>query len=185
MTEEEIDIMTRDIMHEPPMPPEHGKPEMEETWVVHIPPEELPTEQMNDLDLENLFSVTLRDAGQIALIDGHTKEIVKTLDTGYAVHISRISASGRYLLVIGRDGAINVIDLWMEEPQTVAEIKIGMEARSVEVSRYKGYEGEYIIAGAYCARDCVLMDGESLAPLRFVPTRGMTVDPRDYHPAPD
>src|SRR5690554_3766327 len=184
LTEEEIDIMTRYIMHEPPMPPEHGKPEMEETWVVHIPPEERPTEQMNDLDLENLFSVTLRDAGQIALIDGHTKEIVKTLDTGYAVHISRISASGRYLLVIGRDGAINMIDMWMEEPQTVAEIKIGMEARSVEVSRYKGYEDEYIIAGAYWPPHYVIMDGQTLEPLKIVSTRGMTVDTQEYHPEP-
>lgn len=184
LTEEEVDIMTRYIMHEPPMPPEHGKPEMEETWVVHIPPEERPTEQMNALDLENLFSVTLRDAGQIALIDGNTKEIVTTLDTGYAVHISRISASGRYLLVIGRDGAINMIDMWMEEPQTVAEIKIGMEARSVEMSRYKGFEDEYIIAGAYWPPHYVIMDGQTLEPLKIVSTRGMTVDTQEYHPEP-
>jgi len=47
---------------------------------------------MNKLDLDNLFSVTLRDVGEVALIDGNSKEILKT---GYAVHISRISNSGR------------------------------------------------------------------------------------------
>jgi nitrite reductase (NO-forming)/hydroxylamine reductase len=51
---------------------------------------------MNNLNLENLFSVTLRDAGEIALIDGDSKKIVSILNTGYAVHISRMSASGRY-----------------------------------------------------------------------------------------
>ncbi|MCE8021816.1 c-type cytochrome [Halomonas sp. MCCC 1A11036] len=184
LTEDEIDIMTRYIMHEPPQPPEYGKAAMEASRVVHIPPEARPTEPQNDLNLDNLFSVTLRDAGQIALIDGDSKEIVKLLDTGYAVHISRISASGRYLLVIGRDGAINMIDLWMEEPETVAEIKIGMEARSVEVSRYRGYEDEYVIAGAYWPPHYVIMDGQTLEPLKIVSTRGMTVDELEYHPEP-
>ena len=75
--------------------------------------------------------MTLRDNGKIALIDGDTHKIVKTIDTGYAVHISRMSASGRYLFVIGRDAKIDMIDLWMKEPTTVAEIKVGIEARSV------------------------------------------------------
>lgn len=184
MSEEDIDVMTRYIMHEPPMPPEHGREAMGETWTVHVPPEERPTEQMNDLDLDNLFSVTLRDAGQIALIDGDSKRIVKILDTGYAVHISRFSASGRYLLVIGRDGAVNMIDMWMEEPETVAEIRIGMEARSVEVSRYPGFEDEYVIAGAYWPPHYVIMDGLTLEPLKIVSTRGMTVDTQEYHPEP-
>jgi nitrite reductase (NO-forming)/hydroxylamine reductase len=40
----------------------------------------------------------LRDAGEIALIDGASKKIVKILKTGYAVHISRMSNSGRYCM---------------------------------------------------------------------------------------
>ncbi len=31
-----------------------------------------------------------------------------------------------------------MIDLWMEEPQTVARIKVGMEARSGETSKVQG-----------------------------------------------
>ena len=53
---------------------------------------------MNKLDIDNLFSVTLRDTGEVALIDGATKKIINIIKTGYAVHISRMSASGRYLL---------------------------------------------------------------------------------------
>ena len=30
---------------------------------------------MNKLDIDNLFAVTLRDAGEVALIDGTTKKI--------------------------------------------------------------------------------------------------------------
>ena len=139
---------------------------------------------MNDLDLTNLMSVTLRDTGEIALIDGDSKEIVKIIKTGYAVHISRISASGRYLFVIGRDAKINLIDLWLEQPDTVAEIKVGLEARSVETSKFKGTEDKYAIAGAYWPPQFTIMDGNTLEPLKIVSTRGMTVDTQEYHPEP-
>jgi nitrite reductase (NO-forming)/hydroxylamine reductase len=139
---------------------------------------------MNDLNLDNLFSVTLRDAGQVALIDGASYKIVKILDTGYAVHISRISASGRYLFVIGRDAKVNMIDLWMEEPATVAEIKIGAEARSIETSKFEGFEDKYAIAGAYWPPQYVIMDGATLEPLKVVSTRGMIYDEQVFHPEP-
>ncbi|WP_404364770.1 cytochrome D1 domain-containing protein [Marinobacter sp.] len=183
-TEAEVELMAKYIMHEPPMPPEFGLEKMMETWEVVIPPEERPTKQMNNLNLENLFSVTLRDAGQVALIDGDTHEIAQVIDTGYAVHISRMSASGRYVFVIGRDALVNMIDLWMEEPDTVAKVKIGMEARSVETSKYKGYEDRYAIAGAYWPPQFVIMDGQTLEPKKIVSTRGMTEDTQEYHPEP-
>jgi len=72
----------------------------------------------------------------------------------------------------------------MDPPQVVAEIKIGMEARSVENSRYKGYEDQIAIAGAYWPPHYVLMDGETLEPNKIVSTRGMTVDTQEYHPEP-
>jgi nitrite reductase (NO-forming)/hydroxylamine reductase len=183
-TEAQVDLMARYLQHEPPQPPEFGLPDMKGTWKVLVPPEKRPTKQMNKLNLDNLFSVTLRDAGEIALIDGDTKEIVNIIKTGYAVHISRLSASGRYLFVIGRDAKINLIDLWMEKPETVAEIKVGMEARSVETSKFKGMEDKYAIAGTYWPPQFVIMDGDTLEPLKIVSTRGMTVDTQEYHPEP-
>ena len=128
--------------------------------------------------------MTLRDSGEVALIDGDTYEIVTIIETGYAVHISRISASGRYLFVIGRDAKIDLIDLWMETPAVVAEIKVGIEARSVETSKMKGYEDKYAIAGAYWPPQYVIMDGDTLEPLKIVSTRGMIYDTQEYHPEP-
>ncbi len=184
MTEGDIDLMARYLLNEPPEPPEFGMPEMQATWTVHVAPEDRPTEPMNDLDLDNLFSVTLRDSGQVALIDGGTYEIITILETGYAVHISRLSASGRYLFVIGRDAKINLIDLWMETPATVAEIKVGIEARSVETSKMEGFEDQYAIAGSYWPPQYVIMDGDTLEPLKIVSTRGMIYDSQEYHPEP-
>ncbi len=184
LTDAEIDMLARFLQQEPPAPPEFGMAEMRETWKVLIAPEDRPTEPMHDRDTENFFSVTLRDSGQVALIDGDTKEIVSILKTGYAVHISRTSASGRYVYTIGRDGKVDMIDLWMETPQIVATLKVGLEARSVETSKYKGYEDQYAIAGAYWPPQYVIMDGDTLEPMKIVSTRGMTVDTQEYHPEP-
>ena len=184
LSAQEVDLMARYVQQEPPVPPEYGMKEMEATWKVLVPPEKRPTKQMNKLNLKNLFSVTLRDAGKIALIDGDTKQIIETIKTGYAVHISRMSASGRYLYVIGRDARIDLIDLWMDKPETVAEIKVGLEARSVETSKFKGFEDKLAIAGTYWPPQFVIMDGDTLKPRKIVSTRGMTVDPQEYHPEP-
>jgi nitrite reductase (NO-forming)/hydroxylamine reductase len=184
LTEAEIDLMTAYLLNDPASPPEWGMKEMKESWKVLVAVDKRPKKQMNKLDLDNLFSVTLRDAGQIALIDGKSKKIVTIIDTGYAVHISRVSASGRYLFTIGRDAKINLIDLYMDPPQTVAEIKVGMEARSVETSKYKGWEDKYAVAGSYWPPQYTIMDGDTLEPKKIVSTRGMTWDTQEYHPEP-
>lgn len=184
LTEDEITLMARYLLEEPPQPPEFGLPEMKATWKIHVPVDKRPTKQENNLDLDNLFSVTLRDSGEVALIDGASKKIVRIINTGYAVHISRISASGRYVFTIGRDAKINLIDLWMKEPATVAEIKIGAEARSVETSKMKGFEDKYAIAGAYWPPQYVIMDGVTLEPKKIVSTRGMVYDTQEFHPEP-
>jgi len=184
LNDADIDLMARYLQHEPPAPPEWGMPEMMESWKVHVPVEDRPDKPQHSLNMENFFAVTLRDSGEIAIIDGDTKEIVTIIKTGYAVHITRPSHSGRYLYTIGRDGKIDLIDLYMSPPAKVAEIKIGLEARSVETSKYKGYEDKLAIAGAYWPPHYVIMDGPTLEPRKIVSTRGMTVDTQEYHPEP-
>ncbi|RMF97697.1 MAG: nitrite reductase [Gammaproteobacteria bacterium] len=184
LTAEEVDIMARFLQHDPPTPPEFGMPKIKASWKLLVPVEDRPAKPQHDLNIDNFFSVTLRDAGQVALIDGDTKKIVNIVDTGYAVHISRMSYSGRYVYTIGRDAKINLIDLWMDPPQTVAQIRVGLEARSVETSKYQGFEDRYAIAGSYWPPQYVIMDGSTLEPLKVVSTRGMTVDTQEYHPEP-
>jgi len=184
LSEKQVDMMARYLLLDPAPPPEFGMAEMKKTWKVIVPPEKRPTKKMNDIDIDNLFSVTLRDTGQIALIDGKSYQIKTVVKTGYAVHISRISASGRYLYVIGRDAKVTMIDLWMNPPAPVAEVKIGTEARSVETSKFKGWEDKYAIAGAYWPPQYVIMDGNTLEPLKVESTRGMIYDTQEYHPEP-
>jgi len=184
LSDDEVDLMARYVQQTPPQPPEFGLKDMKATWKVIIPPEQRPKKKMNSYNIDNIFSTTLRDTGEVALIDGDTKKIINIVKTGYAVHISRVSASGRYLFVIGRDAKINMIDLWMEKPDNVAEIRTGLEARSVETSKFKGYEDKLAIAGSYWPPQYVIMNGDTLEPLKIMATRGMTVDDQEYHPEP-
>ncbi|MBN8225248.1 MAG: c-type cytochrome [Xanthomonadales bacterium] len=184
LTADEVNLMAKFLQHTPPNPPEWGMKEMRGSWNVIVPPEKRPTKQMNSYNLDNVFAVTLRDSGEVALIDGDTKNIINIIKTGYAVHISRVSHSGRYIFTIGRDGKIDLIDLWMKVPDRVAEIKIGLEARSVETSKFPGFEDKLAVAGAYWPPQYVIMDGATLEPMKIVSTRGMTVDTQEYHPEP-
>jgi cytochrome d1-like heme-containing protein/enoyl-ACP reductase-like protein len=103
--------MAKYLLNDLAAPPEFGMSEIKATWNLIIPVEKRPkeTEQARH---RHPFSVTLRDTGEVALIDGASKEIVTVIRTGYAVHISRVSASGRYLFAIGRDGKIDLVDLY-------------------------------------------------------------------------
>ncbi len=184
LTAAQVELMARFLQHSPPNPPEWGMAEMRDSWKLLVPLDKRPSRQMNKWNLDNVFAVTLRDSGEVALIDGDSKKIINIIKTGYAVHISRVSHSGRYIYTIGRDGKIDLIDLWMEVPERVAEIKIGLEARSVETSKFPGFEDKLAIAGAYWPPQYVLMDGPTLEPKKIVSTRGMTVDTQEYHPEP-
>ena len=184
LSDDQVDIMARYVQHEPPTPPEFGLKEMRESRKTFVSPANRPTKKMNDLDIDNLFAVTLRDSGEIALIDGNSKKIVNFIKTGYAVHISRVSHSGRYIYTIGRDAKLDLIDLWLPVPDKVEEVRVGLEARSVETSKYKGYEDSLAIAGSYWPPQFVIMNGATLEPRKIFSTRGMTVDTQDYHPEP-
>ena len=188
MDEKTVDVMARYVQQDPPVPPEFGMAQMKSTWKVIVAPADRPKKKMNNYNIENIFSTTLRDTGEVALIDGDNKKIINIVKTGYAVHITRTSASGRYLVEIGRDAKINMIDLWMATPDNVAEVRIGLEARSVDTSKYKGKEGDFtdklVIAGAYWPPQFVIMKGDTLEPLKVVSTRGMVVGTQEYHPEP-
>lgn len=187
-TPEQTEIMAKFLQMEPPSPPEMALDQMKQTWKVLVPPAQRPSQPQTRRDWQNYFVVTLRDAGQVAIIDGDTYEVVVKIDTGYAVHISRMSATGRYVYVIGRDGRLSMIDLWSEIPQKVAEVQTCYDARSVEVSKYKGEWGDftdrYAIVGCYWPPHFVILDGQTLEPFKIVSTRGYTVDTEEFHPEP-
>jgi nitrite reductase (NO-forming)/hydroxylamine reductase len=153
-------------------------------WKVHVPVDQRPSKPEHNLNWQNFIGVILRDAGKVAIIDGDTKEKIAIVETGYAVHILRTTASGRYFYSIGRDGKITLIDLWMKTPGIVAEGKASFDARSVEVSKYNGPKGDfrdkYVIVGGYTPSHYVIMDALTLEPLKIVKTSGKELDKGDF-----
>ncbi|RAU20107.1 nitrite reductase [Paramagnetospirillum kuznetsovii] len=182
LSQNEIKLMARYLMVPPSSPPEFGLSSMRESWRNVVPMANRPIKKMNDLDLDNMFAVVLRDIDQVALIDGNSKKVVATIPTGHAVHVVRPSLSRRYLHIISRDGKASLVDLWSQAPQLVAEIKIGYEARAVEPSKFKGYEDRYVAVGAYWPPQFTILDGNTYEPLNVISTRGMIAGSGDYHP---
>ena len=73
MDEKTVDVMARYIQQDPPQPPEFGMEQMKATWKVLVEPSKRPTKKMNNYNIDNIFSTTLRDTGEVALIDGDTE----------------------------------------------------------------------------------------------------------------
>jgi nitrite reductase (NO-forming)/hydroxylamine reductase len=188
LTQEQTEIMAKFLQIDPPAPPELSLQQMKDSWKLLVSPDQRPEEPETTRNWQNYFIVTLRDAGQVAIIDGDTYEVVANVNSGYAVHITRMSASGRYAYVIGRDGKLAMIDLWMEIPEKVAEVQLCYDARSVEVSKYEGPEGNFLdklaIVGCYWPPHFAILDGQTLEPMKIVSTRGYTYDTGEYHPEP-
>ncbi len=184
LTPEETELMAKFIQLPPPVVPKYTMEDMKADWNLIVPVADRPETPQTKRNWENYFGVILRDAGQVAIIDGDTKEKVAILNTGFAVHILRTSVSGRYFYSIGRDGKVTLIDLWPETPQIVAESKASFDARSVEVSKYNGPEGDfrdkYVIAGGYTPSHYVVFDAMTLEPLKVVNTDGKVLGDGEY-----
>jgi nitrite reductase (NO-forming) / hydroxylamine reductase len=172
LTMEQIDVMARFLLNEPPAPAQISLDQILETWQVHVAPEDRPSEPQHDLDWENFVGVILRDMGQVAIVDGDSHELVSLVETGYAIHILRSSATGRYFTAIGRDGKASLIDLWSDPPEVVAEVKPCYDARSIESSKFEGFEDAYAIVGCYWPALAVVLDGLTLEPLKMIGTAG-------------
>jgi len=165
LTEDEIELMANFVQLDPPTPPPLDLAAITESWNLVVPIADRPTEPQTDRDWENFTGVILRDAGQVAIMDGDTHEQVAIIDTGFAVHILRSSATGRYFVAVGRDGRVTMVDLWTEIPEIVAQVQGCFDARSVDGSKFEGYEDQYIIEGCYWPPQYVVFDGQTLEPL--------------------
>jgi nitrite reductase (NO-forming)/hydroxylamine reductase len=188
MTADESTLMAKFLQLPAPVPPEMGLKAMKATHKLIVPVEDRPKKPMHKRNIDNYFGVILRDIGEGAIMDGDSKELVASVKTGHAVHIFRASATGRYFYTIGRDGKVSLIDLYEKKPRVVAESRVCLDARSVDVSKYKGEKGDFVdqyaVVGCYWPPQMVVLDGRTLEPLKVISTRSSTYDTNEYHPEP-
>lgn len=164
LSEAEITDLAAYLQLPPPAAPALGMAEIAASWELTVPVASRPAAPQHTRDWENFFGVVLRDDGKVAIFDGDTHEEIARVDVGFAVHILRSSASGRYFYAIGRDGWVNMIDLWASPPNVVAKVRGCHDARSVESSKFTGYEDNYLIEGCYWPPQYVVYDGLTLEP---------------------
>ncbi len=177
-TKKEIANMATYIQMTPPIPPEMSLEQMRTHTKQFVALKDYPTKPQHNLNWNNFFIVIERDAGTVAIVDGDTKKVITHIDTGYAVHVIKgtehhktqhVKDVGRFWYTIGRDGKVTKIDLWQKpEKMLVAETKMAYDARDIAVSG----DGKYVIAGGYWPAHFVIMDAETLNPLKVVSTRG-------------
>jgi nitrite reductase (NO-forming)/hydroxylamine reductase len=181
-SKEQINLLARYSQHEPPVPPEMSLALMKERRIVYVQESEYPDKPLHGRNWENFFLVIERDAGKVAIVDGDTKEIVTHIDTGYAVHVLKTTEHsnvleakdpGRFWYTMGRDGKLTKIDLWqMPDKMRVSEVQVAYDARDVAVSG----DGKYIIGGGYWPPHFVIVDAQTMEPLKVVSTRGTNID---------
>ena len=181
LTAAQTDLMAKYIQIEAQTPPEKSIADMKKSHKVLVPVKDRPTKpEAGAENWKDYFSVILRDVGQIAIIDGKTKEIKSVVPSGFATHITRTGASGRYMYVIGRDGKASMIDMWMKEPKNVAEIQVCNDARAIDTSKHKDYLDKYAVVGCYWPPSIVTLEADTLEPLKIIATGSYTYDQNEY-----
>jgi len=126
MSKADTELMAKFIQNPVPPAREMSLEDMKRSHKVYVPVKDRPKSPQTSRNWKNYMGVVLRDTGKVAIIDGDTKEVVSMQNSGFAVHILRTSASGRYMYTIGRDGKATVIDLWMKKPKQLLKLKLVM-----------------------------------------------------------
>jgi nitrite reductase (NO-forming)/hydroxylamine reductase len=179
---DEINLMARYVQMDPPQPEPRGIDAIRASWDLRVAVADRPTRPLTKRNWENYFGVILRDAGKVAILDGDARELVTTIDTGFAVHILRSSHTGRYFYAVGRDGRVTMIDLWTEIPTLVAQVQGCTDARSIEASKFRGFEDKLLIEGCYWPSQYVVFDGQTLEPRQVVDVQTPTYDTNEALP---
>jgi len=164
LSEDEITKLASFLQDSPPEAPALPMSEIQASWELLVPVADRPSAPQTPRNWQDFFGTVLRDAGKIAIFDGDSHEEIARVDVGFAVHILRSSASGRYFYAIGRDGLVTLIDLWASTPNVVARVKGCHDARSVDGSKFAEYEDQYLIEGCYWPPQYVTYDGLTLEP---------------------
>lgn len=152
------------LQHPLPPPASMDMAAIRETWVLHRPLSERPDEVQHDHDLDQMWVVALHDPGAVLLIDGPTREPIARIAVDGPPHRISATASGRYLHVVSRNGAVTLIDLHAAPPERVASVRVGLEARTL--GQLRGSDDARLLAGADWPPQFVLLDGETLEPLQ-------------------
>ncbi len=131
----------------------------------------LPSTPTHTGDLDNLMLVTEREARRITVINGDNHQILGQIDASYRAHGYAFDPTNqRWVYNIGRDGWLFKIDMYTL--QATRKIRVGIDSRGLAISD----DGQYLIAGNYIPNTAVILNAQTLEPLKLITTEGYDPD---------
>lgn len=131
----------------------------------------LPPAPTHSGNMDNLMLVTEREAERIAVIDGDTHTLLGRISASYRAHGYAFSpVEERWVYNIGRDGWLFKMDMY--SLQSVRKVRVGLDSRGLAISD----DGQYLIAGNFAPATAVILDADTLEPLKVIATEGYDPD---------
>lgn len=124
--------------------------------------------------INDLMLVIEKEPGNLMVIDSERHVLLKRIrNAGYRSHVITFHPiERRWAYLISRDGWLFKIDLY--SLQLVRKVKIGDESISIAISD----DGRYLMAGNYVPNTAVVLDANTLEPLKVFRAQGISEDGR-------
>ena len=167
LTETEIQSLVKYVYTPLAKIPQWGESDIKKSHITHFKSEALSDEPVFKADMLNLFIVVELGDHSATLLDGDKFEPIQRFKTRFALHGGpKYSPDGRYVYFASRDGWISKYDIY--NLKTVAEVRAGINTRNVAVSG----DGKTVMVGNYLPHNLVVLDAESLQPIKVIPVKG-------------
>lgn len=145
--------------------------EIRESLEIMVDEAGLPDKPEHTGNVDNLMLVTEREGRAIAVFDGDTHTLLNEIDASYRAHGYTFHPTNeRWAYNVGRDGWVFKIDLYTL--QGVRKIRVGLDSRGLAISD----DGKYLIVGNYIPNSAVILDAETLEPVKVIDTEGVDPD---------
>ncbi len=141
--------------------------EIAPTLEVLVDESTLPDEPQHTGNIDNLMLITERESRAIAVVDGDTNELLAHVPASYRAHGYTFDPTNeRWAYNVGRDGWLFKIDLYTL--QAVRKVRVGLDSRGLAMSD----DGKYLLIGNFIPNSAVILDAETLEPLKVIETVG-------------
>lgn len=150
---------------------EWGMDDIRNSFEVIVDEQTLPDSPAHTGNIDNLLLVTERESRSIAVIDGDTHTLLGKIEASYRAHGYAFDPTDeRWAYNVGRDGWVFKIDLYTLQP--VRKTRVGLDARGIAVSD----DGKYVIIGNFIPNSAVILDADTLEPVKVIETEGTDPD---------
>lgn len=167
LDEQAITELAEFIYLEPETKPVWGLEEIRASHLQHADEKKLQDKPVYKASLQNLFLVVELGDHHITLLDGDHFEPIHRFPTRFALHGGpKYSPDGRFVYLASRDGWVSKYDLY--NLTLISEVRAGINSRNLAVSA----DGRYVMVANYLPHSLVLLDADTLLPIRDWQTVG-------------